>query len=247
MTLCLTTGRPTSVFWPLQAAEKGAPGAGSGDVSGPASSTDNRVARFDGSTGKLIQESGVSINDSGEITTGVWKGTEITVPYGGTGKSSFTAGALLKGDGQSAIAEATAGTDYLAPAAIGTTVQAYNAALTGITSTQVSNWDTAYGWGNHASAGYATYPSQTGNSGKFLTTNGTSTSWATVDALPSQTGNSGKYLTTDGTTASWATVSSAATKLQILTRSATTTDVSLTNGFLQVTNRSGGTVNVGVV
>jgi hypothetical protein len=49
-------------------------------------------------------------------------------------------------------------------------------------------------------------PSQTGNSGKYLTTNGTAASWATVDALPSQTGNSGKYLTTDGTTASWATL-----------------------------------------
>lgn len=46
-------------------------------------------------------------------------------------------------------------------------------------------------------------PSQTSNSGKYLTTNGTSTSWATVDALPSQTGNSGRYLTTNGTTASW--------------------------------------------
>ncbi len=50
-------------------------------------------------------------------------------------------------------------------------------------------------------------PSQTSNSGKFLTTNGTSASWATVDALPSQTGNSGKFLTTNGTTASWATIS----------------------------------------
>ena len=49
-------------------------------------------------------------------------------------------------------------------------------------------------------------PSQTGNSGKFLTTNGTSVSWATVDALPSQSGNTGKFLTTNGTTASWATV-----------------------------------------
>jgi hypothetical protein len=49
-------------------------------------------------------------------------------------------------------------------------------------------------------------PSQTGNSGKYLTTNGTSSSWAAVDALPSQTGNSGKYLTTNGTTASWGTV-----------------------------------------
>lgn len=49
----------------------------------------------------------------------------------------------------------------------------------------------------------AVIPSQTGNSGKYLTTNGTAVSWATVDALPSQTGNSGKYLTTNGTTASW--------------------------------------------
>ena len=49
-------------------------------------------------------------------------------------------------------------------------------------------------------------PSQTGNSGKYLSTNGTSTSWTTVDALPSQTGNSGKYLTTSGTSALWATL-----------------------------------------
>ena len=46
-------------------------------------------------------------------------------------------------------------------------------------------------------------PTQTGQSGKFLTTNGTEASWANVDALPSQTGQSGKYLTTNGTTASW--------------------------------------------
>lgn len=32
------------------------------------------------------------------------------------------------------------------------------------------------------------------------------TAWATVDALPSQSGNAGKYLTTNGTTASWAVV-----------------------------------------
>lgn len=49
-------------------------------------------------------------------------------------------------------------------------------------------------------------PSQSGQSGKFLTTNGTSSSWATVDALPSQTSNAGKYLTTNGTSASWASV-----------------------------------------
>ena len=49
-------------------------------------------------------------------------------------------------------------------------------------------------------------PSQTGNSGKYLTTDGTTSSWGAVDALPSQTSNSGKFLTTDGTVASWAVV-----------------------------------------
>lgn len=53
----------------------------------------------------------------------------------------------------------------------------------------------------------APLPSQTNNSGKFLTTNGSALSWGTVDALPSQTNNSGKFLTTNGTSASWATVS----------------------------------------
>ena len=55
----------------------------------------------------------------------------------------------------------------------------------------------------------ATLPSQTGNSGKYLTTDGSAKSWGTVSqyALPSQTGNAGKFLTTNGTSESWGTVS----------------------------------------
>ena len=56
-------------------------------------------------------------------------------------------------------------------------------------------------WGN-----VDALPAQTGNSGKFLTTNGTAASWANVDALPAQSGNSGKFLTTNGTTASWSNI-----------------------------------------
>ena len=55
----------------------------------------------------------------------------------------------------------------------------------------------------------APLPAQTGNSGKFLKTNGSALSWDTVDALPAQTGNSGKYLKTDGSAASWAAVDTA--------------------------------------
>lgn len=39
----------------------GADGAGTGDVVGPASAADNRLAAFDGTTGKLIKDSGVTI------------------------------------------------------------------------------------------------------------------------------------------------------------------------------------------
>ena len=52
----------------------------------------------------------------------------------------------------------------------------------------------------------ANLPEQSGNAGKFLTTNGQLPSWANVDALPSQAGNNGKYLVTNGTTASWSTL-----------------------------------------
>lgn len=51
-------------------------------------------------------------------------------------------------------------------------------------------------------------PSQSGNSGKYLTTDGSAKSWATISqySLPSQASNSGKYLTTDGSVESWATI-----------------------------------------
>ena len=42
-------------------------GAGDGDVVGPVSSTDNAIARFDSTTGKLLQNSGARINDSGDV------------------------------------------------------------------------------------------------------------------------------------------------------------------------------------
>lgn len=46
-----------------------ATGGGSGDVVGPASATDNAIARFDGTTGKLIQDNTqVTIDDAGAIT-----------------------------------------------------------------------------------------------------------------------------------------------------------------------------------
>ena len=52
--------------WPNQTLT--AVGSGFGDVAGPASSTDNAITRFDSTTGKLIQNSLVTVADDGAIT-----------------------------------------------------------------------------------------------------------------------------------------------------------------------------------
>lgn len=47
-------------------------------------------------------------------------------------------------------------------------------------------------------------PTQTGNSGKFLTTNGSAASWGTVRQVPDPTGSIGKYVyTADGVNITW--------------------------------------------
>ncbi len=57
-----------------------AAGAGTGDVVGPASSTDNSITRFDGTTGKLIQNSVATVDDSGNMIAG--DGSATTPAYG---------------------------------------------------------------------------------------------------------------------------------------------------------------------
>jgi hypothetical protein len=58
----------------------------SGDVTGPASSTDNAIARFDGVTGKLIQNSVTTIDDTGNasgiLSQQFSNGTAVTLAAG---------------------------------------------------------------------------------------------------------------------------------------------------------------------
>lgn len=63
---------------------------GAGDVDGPASSTDNAIARFDGTTGKIIQNSVVTVADA----TGNIAGAG-TISSGEITSSSLTASRLL--------------------------------------------------------------------------------------------------------------------------------------------------------
>ena len=93
-------------------------------------------------------------------------------------------------------------------AAISEANAATSATNAATSETNASNSATAAATSATAAATSATEAStyvadQTGNAGKYLTTDGSSVSWADAGGLPSQTGNNYKVLATDGTTASW--------------------------------------------
>lgn len=59
----------------------GGSGGGSGDVTGPASSADNALARFDGAGGKTIQSSAASLDDAGVLETATLHATSTLNIY----------------------------------------------------------------------------------------------------------------------------------------------------------------------
>jgi hypothetical protein len=75
------TGISTSGTYPNFTITNTSPSLG-GDVVGPASSTDNAIARFDTTTGKLLQNSVVTVGDTGAITgvTTLAASTSVTTP-----------------------------------------------------------------------------------------------------------------------------------------------------------------------
>lgn len=118
-------------------------GGGSGDVVGPASSTDNAITRFDSTTGKLLQNSLATIDDNGSVNIPTGQAYKIngtalakgdiglgnvpntdctnasnlgsgTVPAARGGAG--TANGILKADGSGNVSAATAGTDYASAA-----------------------------------------------------------------------------------------------------------------------------------
>ena len=76
---------------------QGAAGTGSGDVTGPGSSTDNAITRFDATTGKLLQNSTITVSDTGTFSTGT--NANLELDPNGSGKVVFK-GNATKGSGQ---------------------------------------------------------------------------------------------------------------------------------------------------
>ena len=88
-----------------RAGDKGADGAGSGDVSGPGSATDNAVVRWDGTSGQLVQNSGVTINDSGDLAANNFSGTHSGTSSGtNTGDQTIALTGDVTGSGTGSFA-----------------------------------------------------------------------------------------------------------------------------------------------
>ena len=67
--------------------------------------------------------------------------------------------------------------------------------------------------------------------------------WVAVDALPSQSGNAGKFLTTNASTASWATIS---TVFPFFKADGSADNITITNGEFPFYQADGSADNIGV-
>jgi len=112
----------------------------------------------------------------------------------------------------------------------------------GVTLTKIGNWDAAYSWGNHASAGYLTSVSWSIITGKpsFATvaTTGAYSDLIGKPTIPTKTSD----LTNDS-----GFITSVAKTLPIMIRNTTVTSVNVALGYLAILNRSGSTINVAIV
>lgn len=78
--------------------------AGSGDVVGPSSATDNAIARFDLATGKLIQNSVVTVSDTGAIAGVTAFGTPDYIDFDTTPTVTNAVGRLYWNNTQNTLA-----------------------------------------------------------------------------------------------------------------------------------------------
>jgi len=85
-------------------------GGGSGTITGPGSSTDEAIVRWDGTDGTVIQNSTVTISDAGLLSaTELNITTDLAVEYGGSGRSSSSAFAILCGGATATAAHQSVG------------------------------------------------------------------------------------------------------------------------------------------
>jgi len=185
--------------WPNQTIA--AVGTGFGDVSGPASATDNAITRFDGTTGKIVQNSVVIVAD----TTGDMSGVGTLSVGGALTYGGVTLSNAVTGTGKMVLdTSPTLVTPLLGTPTSGVATNLTGLPLTtGVTGTlPVANGGTSLATltannvilGNGTSAPTFVAPSTSGN---VLTSNGTT--WQSTAASSGAQGFVTQF--TGGTTA----------------------------------------------
>jgi hypothetical protein len=192
------TGISTSGTYPNFTITNTSPSLG-GDVVGPSSATDNAVARFDTTTGKLIQNSLVIIDDTGSVTgVNALTAESLTVNNNATLGSSNT-------DTLEVLSRITTDLEPNANNAkdIGTSGRNWRDGFFG------RNLDTV----NLSVTGTTSFDGSQGTSGQVLTSAGTGNTptWTTptvgtVTSITAGTGLTGGTITTSGTIAIDSTV-----------------------------------------
>jgi hypothetical protein len=111
-----------------------------GDVVGPASATDNAISRFDATTGKLIQNSLVTVSDTGAISAPVDASISgLTVGKGGGAVSNNTVVGLALYTNTTGSVNSAFGTYALASNTTGSTNNAFGYSALGSTTTSSNN------------------------------------------------------------------------------------------------------------
>jgi len=156
--------------------------AGTGDVVGPGSATDDALARFDTTTGKLIQNSTATLSDAGTLTATAFSGPITGAVTGNvTGNIDGTVGATTPSTVVATQVDITAQGDLRLQDTTGGEYVAIQA------PTAVTSWT-------------LTLPTNDGTASQFLQTDGAGVStWATVitdtsGAWTSGTSTTGKAL-----------------------------------------------------
>ena len=83
-------------------------GGGSGDVTGPSSSTDTNLSMFSGTSGKVIADSGVRFDDNGTSSSTLWSAVKIVDAIGNSGGGNVI-GSGSSTDGHVTIYSGTSG------------------------------------------------------------------------------------------------------------------------------------------
>jgi len=120
-------------------------GGGGGDVTGPGSSTDHALARWDSTGGDTLLNSGVTLSDAGAMVFP--SGGSISKPSTGAASEAFGSGALAGGDNALAVGTSGVTAGGTNSTAIGSFSEAGNTLSTALGRSAKANgqWATACG------------------------------------------------------------------------------------------------------